>query len=126
VFARNRRLDESPTLVDMDVIDAVKDGSIEVVAAVESFETDKVALIDGTRVNPDTVIAATGYSRDLQPLVGHLKVLDAGGRPVVMGETAATIGLRFIGYRTRPSLIGYFAKQSRRIAKRIVDELEAE
>ena len=126
VFARNRRLDESPTLVDMDVIDAVKDGSIEVVAAVESFETDKVALIDGTRVNPDTVIAATGYSRDLQPLVGHLKVLDADGRPVVMGETAATTGLRFIGYRTRPSLIGYFAKQSRRIAKCIVDELEAE
>jgi cation diffusion facilitator CzcD-associated flavoprotein CzcO len=126
VFARNRRLDESPTLVDMDVIDAVKDGSIEVVAAVESFETDKVALIDGTRVNPDTVIAATGYSRDLQPLVGHLKVLDADGRPVVMGETAATTGLRFIGYRTRPSLIGYFAKQSRHIAKRIVDELEAE
>jgi hypothetical protein len=125
VFARDRRLGQSPTLVDMEVIDAVKNGSIEVVAAVESFDADKVALADGSRLDPHTVIVATGYRRDLAPLVGHLEVLDGHGRPLVMGETAAAPGLRFFGYLSRPSLIGHFGRQSRRVAKRIAKELSA-
>jgi hypothetical protein len=34
-----------------------------------------------------------------------------------MGEMAAADGLRFFGYLSRPSLIGYFGRQSRRVAK---------
>ncbi|OBA99862.1 FAD-dependent oxidoreductase [Mycobacteriaceae bacterium 1482268.1] len=125
VFARDRRLGQSPTLVDMEVVDAIKDGSIEVVGAVESFDADKVALANGSRLDADVVIAATGYHSDLAPLVGHLKVLDNDGRPQVMGETAAAPGLRFFGYLSRPSLIGYLGRQSRRVAKRIANELAA-
>jgi len=43
--------------------------------------------------------------------------------PLAMGDTAAALGLRFFGYLSRPSLIGYFGRQSRRIAKRNADEL---
>jgi hypothetical protein len=43
VFSLVKRLDQVPALVDMDVIDAVKDGSIEVTATVESFDGDKVS-----------------------------------------------------------------------------------
>jgi hypothetical protein len=66
---------------------------------------------------------ATGYRRDLEPLVGHLGVLDADGKPLVAGDEPAADGLRFIGYTSRPALIGFVAKQSRRIAKRIEREL---
>jgi len=89
VFAREKRVEQAPTLVDMEVIDAVRDGSIEVVAAVDSFERDKVVLVDGTRLDPDAVVLATGYIRGLEPLVGHLGVLDATGKPVVSGVRPA-------------------------------------
>jgi hypothetical protein len=109
----------------MDVIDAIKDGSIEVVAAVDSFDRDKVVLVDGSRLDADTAVLATGYRRGLEPLVGHLGVLDAGGKPVASGVRPAAEGLRFIGYDIRPSLIGHMAKLSKRMAKRIARELSA-
>jgi hypothetical protein len=45
------------------------------------------------------VIAATGYSRALEPVVGHLGVLDDRGRPVVRGARThpGAPGLRFVG-----------------------------
>ena len=55
--------------------------------------------IDGTRFAPDAVIAATGYTTGLAPLVGHLGVLDARGDPLVTGRRSLPIapGLRFVG-----------------------------
>jgi putative flavoprotein involved in K+ transport len=44
-----------------------------------------VLLADGSRVQPDVVIAATGYRRGLEPLVGHLGMLDDKGTPLVTG-----------------------------------------
>ena len=79
--------------------------------------------MDRSRLDPDVVICATGYRRDLEPLVGHLGVLDAKGKPLVQGDKAAAQGLRFIGFMSRPSFIGFVAKQSKRIAKRIDREL---
>jgi hypothetical protein len=124
-FERVKRLDRVPTLVDMDVIDAIRDGSIEVVATVDAFEGSKVVLVDGSRLVPDAAILATGYVRGLEPLVGHLGVLDERGKPVVIGEKPAAEGLRFLGYLIRPSFIGYIGKLSRRTAKRIAKELSA-
>jgi putative flavoprotein involved in K+ transport len=87
---------------DVGLIDAVRGGRVEVVAAVESFEDDKVVLADGNRLGPDAVIAATGYVRSLEGLVGHLDVLDAQGRPVVNGAHCPdnAPGLLFSGYVT--------------------------
>jgi len=125
VFSRVKRLDQVPSLVDMDVIDAIRDGSIEVVSTVESFDGGKVVLVDGSRLEAYAVILATGYLRGLEPLVGHLGVLDAKGKPVSWRVRPAAEGLRFIGYDVRPSLIGYMAKQSKRMARRIASELSA-
>jgi hypothetical protein len=124
-MARVKRFGQVPALVDMEVIDAIKDGSIEVVATVESFDGDKVVLVDGSRLDPHAVVLATGYTAGLDSLVGHLGVLDSRGKPVIWGERPAAEGLRFIGYDIRPSLIGYVAKQSKRMAKRIARELSA-
>jgi putative flavoprotein involved in K+ transport len=87
---------------DVGLIDAIRKGRVEVVAAVEGFEDGEVLLTDGTRVAPDTVIAATGYTRSLEGLVGHLDVLDERGDPVVNGARTPqnAPGLFFSGYTT--------------------------
>lgn len=107
---------------DVGLIDAVKRGRVVPVAAVESFDKDAVVLADGTRITPDTVIAATGYLRALEPLVGHLGVLDARGRPVAHGGRTPkqAPGLYFTGF-TNP-ISGMFremALDARKIAKRL-------
>lgn len=90
---------------DDGFIDSVKAGRVEVVAGVEGFDGADVLLADGSRIQPDAVIAATGYRRGLEPLVGHLGVLDAKGTPVVYGgrQHPAAPGLFFSGYRTELS-----------------------
>lgn len=107
---------------DVGLIDAVKGGRVVPVAAVESFDEDAVVLADGTRITPDTVIAATGYLRALEPLVGHLGVLDARGRPVAHGGRTPkqAPGLYFTGF-TNP-ISGMFremALDAQKIAKRL-------
>ncbi|MFF8674514.1 flavin-containing monooxygenase [Streptomyces sp. NPDC015242] len=86
---------------DVGLIDAVRRGRVEIVAAVDSFEDGgKIVLADGTRISPDAVIAATGYVRALEGLVGHLGVLDDRGRPVVHGARTpqGAPGLYFTGF----------------------------
>jgi putative flavoprotein involved in K+ transport len=105
---------------DVGLIDAVRKGSVEVVAAVEAFEDGKVVLADGERVEPDTVIAATGYVRALEGLVGHLDVLDERGRPVTHGARAPknAPGLYFTGFTTPISgTLRELAIDAERIAK---------
>ena len=87
---------------DVGLIDAVRKGRVEIVAAVDGFEDGKVVLADGTRLSPDAVVAATGYVRALEGLVGHLDVLDGRGRPVAHGARTPrnAPGLHFTGFTT--------------------------
>lgn len=106
---------------DVGLIDAVKRGRVVPVAAVESFEKDAVVLADGTRLTPDAVIAATGYQRALEPLVGHLGVLDTRGRPVAHGRRTPkqAPGLYFTGF-TNPisGMLRELARDAEKIARR--------
>jgi hypothetical protein len=117
------RLGVAPAIVDREVIDAIKDGRIEVVRGVESFEESGLKLADGARVEPEAVVCATGYTSGLEQLVGHLGVLGDRGQPSAVGEQPAAPGLRFLGYVPRPGAIGYAGKQAQRAAKLIVREL---
>jgi cation diffusion facilitator CzcD-associated flavoprotein CzcO len=125
VFADVRQRGKVPAIVDVGVIDVIKDGRIEIVAAVESLDSSGVELADGTRVEPESVICATGFRRGLEPLVGHLGVLGERGMPKVIGPYAAAEGLRFMGYVERPGGLGYISKLARRSAKAIRRELRA-
>src|SRR4051794_37996044 len=78
-----------PTLAD-ELIDAVRAGRVEIVAAVEAVEADRVILSDGKCIPASVIVAATGFSMDLDGLVGHLGVLDEHGRP--RGGFASHIG----------------------------------
>jgi cation diffusion facilitator CzcD-associated flavoprotein CzcO len=122
VFSRLKRLSVAPAIVDEEMIEAIKERRIEIVAGVEALDETAVALADGARIEPDAVIAATGYRCGLEPLVGHLGVLDGRGVPrAVLGEPAAP-GLRFIGYVPRPAHLGHMGSEARRAAKAIVLE----
>jgi cation diffusion facilitator CzcD-associated flavoprotein CzcO len=123
VMSRLRRTGQAPAIVDREVIDAIKVGRIEVVRGVTALDETGVELADGARVEPDAVICATGYQRILEPLVGHLGVLDERGIPRARGVTPAAPGLRFIGYVPRPGGLGYAGKESRRAARAIAREL---
>ncbi|KOV56099.1 monooxygenase [Streptomyces sp. AS58] len=115
---------------DVGLVDAVRGGRVEIVAAVQAFEDGEVLLADGSRVTPDAVVAATGYRRALEPLVGHLDVLDDRGRPVVHGARTPRNApdLYFTGF-TNP-ISGMFRelaidaeKIARTIARRSADRV---
>ncbi len=107
---------------DVGLIDAVRKGAVDVVAAVKGFEEGEVLLADGERVAPDAVIAATGYERGLEGLVGGLGVLDDRGRPVAHGARtpAGAPDLYFTGF-TNPisGNLREMALDARRIARAV-------
>ena len=118
----SRVLEGSLPVQDIGLIDAVQAGLVEPVAAVESFDGDEVLLADGSRLRPDVVVAATGYRRGLEPLVGHLGVLHERGRPVTRGARCpeSAPGLYFTGF-TNPisGRLRELAIDARRIARAI-------
>ncbi len=87
-------------ILDVGLIDALKRGRVEVVPAVEGFDGGEVLLSGGRRVRPEVVIAATGFRRGLEPLVGHLGILTSSGRPAAQGPDTHPNAPRmhFIGY----------------------------
>lgn len=92
-------------------------GSVEPVAAVESFDGADVVLADGSRITPDTVIAATGYRRGLEELLDGLDLLAPDGTPAP--HTSAP-GLYFTGF-TDPAdgTLHHLSRAATRTAKAI-------
>ena len=124
VYTRAKR-GEIPIL-DVGLIDAVRDGHVEPVPEVTGFDRRRVLLTGGRMIEADVVIAATGYTRGLEPLVGRLDILDARGLPRVHGNRTAAHapGLRFIGYTNPVSgMFREIAIDARRIARSIRHEL---
>jgi putative flavoprotein involved in K+ transport len=107
--------------VDDGFIGALKAGRTRIVASVERLETRDVVLVDGTRVQPDAVICATGYGRGLEPIAGHLGVLRPDGLPIhynAAPEHPDAPRLYFVGFYASPAgQIRSLPKQARRIAR---------
>ncbi len=117
--------DDAIPLVDVGFLDALKAGEVVVTPAVVGFDGPHVCLADGSRRRADVVIAATGYRRALEPLVGHLGVLGTNGRPRVRGAETdpAAPGMWFTGF-TNP-ISGMFRElgiDAKRIARAVARE----
>jgi putative flavoprotein involved in K+ transport len=97
-------------ILDVGIVDAVRKGRVEVVAAVEGFEGVDVLLADGSRIQPAVVIAATGFRAGLDGLVGHLGVLTPRGLPTKTDGEPALPGLWFVGFT--PTLGGQLREGS--------------
>lgn len=118
----SRVLEGAVPVQDVGLVDAVRTGAVEVVAAVEGFEEGEVVLADGDRIGPDAIVAATGYVRGLEGLVGGLGVLDDRGGPVVHGARtpAGAPGLYFTGFTTPISgSLRELALDAQRIARAV-------
>jgi putative flavoprotein involved in K+ transport len=109
-------------LIDVGLVAQVQAGRVEVIRAVESMRERSVVLADGRAVEPDAVVAATGYRRGLEDLVGHLGVLDRHGVPLVHGPRThpAAPGLHFIGMLpTFAGMLYRINRDARAIGRRI-------
>jgi cation diffusion facilitator CzcD-associated flavoprotein CzcO len=108
--------------VDRGFVGHLRAGRIEVVPEVARLSGPDVVLHDGRRLRPDVVLTATGFTPGLDPVVGHLGVLDAAGHP---REGSArpdprAPGLWFVGYR--PAIEGNLRQhpsEARRVARAI-------
>jgi cation diffusion facilitator CzcD-associated flavoprotein CzcO len=87
--------------VDEGFVAHLKAGHLEIVTEIDRMAGAEVVLRGDRRLSPDIVLAATGFRRGLEPLVGHLDVLDDAGLPAAGSATRmpAAPGLWFIGYR---------------------------
>jgi putative flavoprotein involved in K+ transport len=88
--------------VDQGFVNHLKAARLQIVTEVTQFAGPDVVLRDGQRLRPDVVLAATGFRRGLEPLAGHLGVLDAAGLPRSRSRqaTPGARGLWFLGYHT--------------------------
>jgi cation diffusion facilitator CzcD-associated flavoprotein CzcO len=125
VVEQFRETDVVP-LIDVGLVEQLKAGRVQPVAAVTGFDGPSVLLADGTRIEPEVVIAATGYERGLDGLLGGLGILDDRGRPAVHGAAThpAAPRLRFIGL-TNPlkGLLLQINIDSRLVARAVAHEL---
>ncbi|MBM6405372.1 NAD(P)/FAD-dependent oxidoreductase [Phycicoccus sp. CSK15P-2] len=120
----SRTLEGRVPVQDVGIVAAIRSGAVCPVAAVASMDGPAVVLTDGTRLEPDAVVLATGYRAGLEPLVGHLGVLGERGLPSVRGTSRpeAEPGLWFTGF-TNP--ISGMLRELRIDAERIAEHLTA-
>jgi putative flavoprotein involved in K+ transport len=110
--------------VEVGLLDAVRRGDIEIVAAVHGIEDGDLVLGDGQCVRPEAVILATGYRTALEHLVGHLDVLGEDGRPRVHPPQTLphAPNLYFLGFRLPAGQLPDLAIDARRLARRFRHE----
>jgi putative flavoprotein involved in K+ transport len=109
-------------IIDSGIVAAVRLGRVRVAAATVSFDGPRVGLSDGSTVEPDAVIAATGFTTGLVPLVGHLGVLDSRGWPLADGanELPSARGLYFVAIQPRiAGQLFEIARQARAVGEAI-------
>lgn len=125
VVAQARATGVTPT-IDVGLVAALRAGRVAPVAALERFDGQNAVLADGSSFPVDAVIAATGFTTGLAPVVGHLGVLDARGIPLVNGRrfVSSAPRLRFIGL-TNPlkGQLFQISIDARAVARSIAREL---
>jgi hypothetical protein len=111
-----------PTVDDGRFTDALREGRIRVVGDIHSLRERSVVLRDATQLEPDLLVAATGYRSGVDELVGHLGVLDEYGEPAIGTalQHPAAPGVYFVGFRDpRSGLLREMRLEAGQVASRI-------
>jgi putative flavoprotein involved in K+ transport len=115
-------------ILDVGVIEQIKQGTVEPVPELRALTPRGAVLADGRSLPADVVVAATGYRRGLEPLVGHLGVLDSSGAPTAHAARthAAAPGLYFVGLLpTFTGLLFQINRDARAVSRRIARQSRA-
>lgn len=126
--ALTRQIEDGVTLsVDNGFTAALKQGRFEVVPPIESLDERLVHLQDGRVLEPEAIICATGYRLGLEPLVGHLDVLDERGRPRWIADRSSPdhAGLWFLGQNSSTYGNMHIRRGEARRLARIIHESRA-
>jgi thioredoxin reductase len=99
-------------------MDHIKNGRIIEHGSIARFTESGVVFEDGTGLDVDAVVLATGYRPALEEFLPEWSsVCDADGRPRVSGGVTALPGLFFCGQFVSPSgMLREAGAESRRIA----------
>ena len=99
-YSQFRRTGTIPVL-GHGFVTAVQEGRIRIHAGVDRLDAADVEYDDGTRSQPDAVIAATGYRTGLGPILGPLGLLDERTMPTIgsHGGTGKADNLYVVGFR---------------------------
>jgi indole-3-pyruvate monooxygenase len=113
--------DKHIPLLDIGTVDHIKAGRIRVHGDIESFTETGVVFTDGSNLDVDAVVLATGYEPALADfLVEWRAVCDDTGRPRISGGATALPGLYFCGQFVPPAgMLREIGIESRRIAAAI-------
>ena len=112
-------------ILDVGLVASIKAGKVKPVPEIASFERDTIVMADGQRIQPDAVIACTGYRTALVPILGHLGVLDESGIPTVAGAKHHdnAPGMYFLGYTNALSgNLREIAQHARQVATKIAQQ----
>jgi cation diffusion facilitator CzcD-associated flavoprotein CzcO len=100
-IAEDRRV----PLIDIGMLDAIRDGRIKLRGDVARFTGEGVDFKQSPAERFDAIILATGFRPDLRPLLPDAQgVLNETGAPLVSGRATAEPGLFFCG--AIPSALG--------------------
>lgn len=119
-FATVQKRHTTPTNIGPECVRAIRDGRIRIVAAVESLDERGARLVDGSRVDADTIIAATGFRSGLDGLVGHLGVLDGRSEPLEHSADGPAAGLHFAGFENVPGQLAFCGAAARRVLQEVL------
>jgi putative flavoprotein involved in K+ transport len=99
-YSKYLRDDVTPIL-DVGLVPLLKHGQVEFVAAVQGFDGADVLLADGTRIQPDAVIAGTGF-REQRRIRTHLAYTSSATRTRSAACSARSRSTRGGSHRPSP------------------------
>ncbi len=118
-IARDRKI----PLLDVGTVAMIRAGRIAVHGGIDHFGREGVTFVDGTAVDADAVILATGYRPALEEFLPQWQaVCDQNGVPVTSGRMTALPGLYFCGQFVSPAgMLREIGLESKAIARQIAD-----
>lgn len=122
-IARDRHI----PLLDIGTMALIREGRIVVHPGIARFTPTGVVMVDGSTLDVDAVVLATGYRPGLEDLLPDWRaVCDDDGRPRVSGGPTALPGLWFVGQFVAPSgMLREIGREARRVAAAIATDARA-
>ncbi|WP_299222068.1 NAD(P)/FAD-dependent oxidoreductase [uncultured Aquimarina sp.] len=111
-------------VIDLGTVQQIKSGKIKVVGDIESFYEFGVQLKDGTQLEKDTVILATGYRSKVEQFIENTEgLLDRYGVPKNVIGRGEHKGLFFVGFDNYKlgGILGTIYNDSKTIADAILN-----